>query len=162
MSRVLLLWKECDIQEVSYKLVIYIQPSQSSSVSLTRSTTSIETPECLFHPVLSFLSTPGAGTTISRLSLFQAHFLWQLLFGFKYFLLFFLTILDRNFCFWAKFQSLFAAPSRRSTIGVKIGQKSHLSEKFQGFACASWNDFHFQFCLHFNSSSTQIFQGGKK
>jgi len=37
-----------------------------------------------------------------------------------------------------------------STIGVKIGQKSHLSEKFQGFACASWNDFHFQFCLHFN------------
>jgi hypothetical protein len=27
-----------------------------------------------------------------------------------------------------------------STIGVKIGQKSHLSEKFQGFACASWTD----------------------
>jgi len=24
---------------------------------------------------------------------------------------------------------------------VKIGQKSHLSEKFQGFARASWNDF---------------------
>jgi len=40
-----------------------------------------------------------------------------------------------------------------STIGVKIGQKSHLSEKFQGFARAAWNDFHFQFCLHFNFSN---------
>ena len=52
-----------------------------------------------------------------------------------------------NFC---DFPTLFAAPSRRSTIGVKIGQKSHLSEKFQGFSRAAWNDFHFQFCLHFN------------
>ena len=53
--------------------------------------------------------------------------------------------------FQDKLQSLFAAPSTRSTIGVKIGQKSHLSENFQGFARASWNDFNVQFCLHFNS-----------
>ena len=59
--------------------------------------------------------------------------------------------------FQDKFQSLFAAPSTRSTIGVRIGQKSHLSEKFQGFACASWNDFHFQFCLHFNFAKHSFF-----
>jgi len=44
-----------------------------------------------------------------------------------------------------------------STIGVKIGQKSHLSEKFQGFARATWNEFHFQFCLHFNFPMHSIF-----
>ena len=46
------------------------------------------------------------------------------------------------------FRNFFASRSRRSTIGVKIGQKSHLSENFQSFARASWNDFPFHFLFY--------------